>query len=67
MKLIDCFKSINLSNGITKEELEKYECLKKPIYYLDNDVTYLHSEELILILFKAVQELKNEIDSLKGN
>jgi hypothetical protein len=69
MNLCDCIKSIDLSNGMTKNELQKYSCLAVGIkdlkdFSLDN-ITYIDNEELILILFKAVQQLKNEIDTLK--
>jgi hypothetical protein len=69
MDLCDCIKSIDLSNGMTKNELQKYSCLAVSIKDLKDfslaNITYINNEELILILFKAVQQLKNEIDTLK--
>jgi len=69
MNLCDCIKSIDLSNGMTKNELQKYSCLAVAIKDLKDfslhNITYINNEELILILFKAVQQLKNEIDTLK--
>ena len=71
MELCDCIKSLDLSDGITKEELCKYPCLAIAIAETkinDNDcVEYINTDKLNLILFKAVQELKTEIDTLKGN
>ena len=78
MKLIDCIKLIDLSNGIIEEEFKKHECLKQAIKLLNpykcetfnpfNDQSkIMDTKELILILFKVVQELKKEIDTLKAN
>ena len=78
MELIDCIKSIDLSNGITEEEFEKHECLKQGFKLfnpykdefnnpLNDQRKIMDTEELIIILFKVVQQLKNEIDTLKAN
>ena len=71
MKLIDCIKSIDFSNEIKKEEFKQFPCLADAIFTLkktdeETGIEYTDDNKLILILFKAVQELKNEIDILKA-
>jgi len=70
MELCDCIKSLDLSDGITKEELCKYPCLAIAIAESrlneEDCVEYINTDKLILTLFKAVKELKNEIDTLKA-
>jgi len=69
MDLCSCIKSIDLSNGITKNELQKHSCLAVNIKtfkdFSPSNINYINNDELILTLFKAVQQLKNEIDTLK--
>ena len=69
MELCDCIKSLDLSDSITKEELCKYPCLAIAIEESrlneEDCVEYINTDKLNLILFKAVQELKAEIDALK--
>ncbi len=73
MELCDCIKSLNLSDSIKKEELYKYPCLEvaieKEIFIDKDDKTeeFINKDKLTLILFRAIQELKNEIDILKAN
>lgn len=77
MNISDCIKSLDLSNGITQEQLQKYSCLSvatrsslvgiNPDLEEDTeDFKIIDTDELILILFKAVKELKAEIDALKA-
>ena len=73
MNICDCIKSLNLSEKIEKEELKRFPCLAvavKPLRNVENEneinEEYIMKDDLILILFKAVQELKNEIDILKA-
>lgn len=71
MKVIDCIKSIDFSNEINKEEFKQFPCLEDAVFTLkkpdeDTGIEYTDESKLILILFRAVQELKNEIDTLKA-
>ena len=78
MDICECIKSLNLSEKIEKEELKRYPCLADAVKVLRNinenenenenelNIEYIRTDDLILILFKAVQELKNEIDILKA-
>lgn len=78
MNISDCIKSLDLSNGITQEQLQKHSCLSVAIPTRSllmgispdlkediEDFKIIDTDELIVILFKAVQELKAEIDALK--
>ena len=65
MNLCDCIEMFDLSEGITIEELKKHPSLADAVYY-DSGVDYINRDKLIAILFKAVQELKTEIDTLKN-
>jgi hypothetical protein len=71
MELCDCIKSLDLTECIKKEELRMHSCLEDAVFTLkghqyDGDVDYTNKDKLITILFRAVQELKNEIDILKA-
>jgi len=71
MELCDCIKSLDLTECIKEEELRMYPCLEDAVYTLkvhqdDEGVDYTDKDKLILILFRAVKELKNEIDTLKN-
>jgi hypothetical protein len=71
MELCDCIKSLDLTECIKKEELRLHSCLEDAVFTLkghqyDCDVDYINKDKLITILFRAVQELKNEIDILKA-
>lgn len=75
MEVCECIKSLNLSENIEKEELKRFPCLAVAVKQLRNlenenenelNKDYILKDDLILILFKAVQELKNEIDTLKA-
>ncbi len=71
MELCDCIKSLNLTECIKKEELRLYPCLEDAVYTLkvhqdDPGIDYTDKDKLITILFRAIQELKNEIDILKA-
>ena len=72
MDVCNCIKSLDLTECIKKEELRMYPCLEDAVYtvkiYEDDDASeYINNDKLITILFRAVQELKREIDTLKGN
>ena len=52
--------------------MRTHPCLEDAVYTLkvhqdDEGVDYTNKDKLITILFRAVQELKREIDMLKGN
>jgi hypothetical protein len=71
MKLCECIKSLDLTECIKEEELRMYPCLEDAVYTLkvhqdDEGVDYTDKDKLITILFRAVKELKNEIDTLKS-
>ena len=71
MELCDCIKSLDLTECIKKEELRMHPCLEDAVFTLkghqdDDDVDYTNKDKLITILFRAVQELKKEIDTLKA-
>ncbi len=72
MELCDCIKFLNLSDNIKKEELIKYPCLSDAVHkqiIIDKDdiiEEFINTNTLTLILFRAIQELKNEIDILKA-
>ena len=66
-----CIKQLDLSGGITTSELECFPCLKDcvtsvtiPIINETQKIT--NQNKLILVLFKAVQQLQTEIDILKA-
>ena len=66
-----CIKQLDLSDGITETELERFPCLETCICRCENCPEYLKNkpsrDKLILVLFKAIQQLQTEIDTLKGN
>ena len=71
MNLCDCIQKFDLSEGITIEELKRHSKLADTIYHVkiqpkDDGYDYIDKDKLITILFKAIQELKNEIDILKA-
>jgi hypothetical protein len=70
MDICDCIKQLDLSGGITTPELERFPCLETCICRCENCPEYIKNQpnpdKLILVLFRAVQELKNEIDILKA-
>ena len=66
MDILDCIKQLDLSGGITVAELERFPCLEVCVNNDEIDIYKLQSDKLITILFKAVKELKNEIDILKS-
>mgnify|MGYP003662160443 CR=1 FL=1 len=67
MDICDCIKQLDLSGGITETELERFPCLETCIDNEQIDMYKIKTDRLIIVLFKAVQQLKNEIDTLKGN
>jgi hypothetical protein len=72
MNVCNCIKSLDITECIKKEELRMYPCLEDAVYtskiYEDDDTPeYINNDKLITILFRAIQELKNEIDMLKAN
>jgi hypothetical protein len=71
MDICDCIKQLDLLSGITTPELERFPCLEVCICRCENCPEYSKNQpnpdKLILVLFKAIQELKNEIDMLKAN
>lgn len=71
MDVCNCIKSLDITECIKKEELRMYHCLEDAVYtskiYEDDDgVETIITDKLITILFRAVQQLKTEIDTLKG-
>lgn len=66
MEILDCIKQLDLSGGITETELERFPCLEVCVNNDEIDIYKLQTDKLITILFKAVKELKNEIDTLKS-
>jgi len=66
MDICDCIKQLDLSGGITENELERFPCLETCIDNEQIDMYKIKTDRLILVLFKAVQELKTEIDTLKN-
>ena len=71
MELCDCIEGLDLTECIKKEELRTHSCLEDAVYTLkvhqdDEGVDYTDKDKLITILFRAVQELKKEIDTLKA-
>ena len=68
MNTSECIGKMDLSNGITYDQVERFDCLKDCIYTFEvENVKYSQkiTDHLILALFKAVKELKIEIDTLK--
>tara|TARA_R110000823_G_scaffold163220_1_gene294863 strand:+ start:460 stop:672 length:213 start_codon:yes stop_codon:yes gene_type:complete len=68
MNTSECIGKMDLSNGIIADEVERFDCLKDCIYTFEvENVKYSQkiTDHLILALFKAVKELKIEIDTLK--
>lgn len=71
MDVCNCIKSLDLTERIKEEELRTHPCLEDAVYTLkihqdDEGVDYTDKDKLITILFRAVQQLKTEIDTLKG-
>jgi len=68
MDVCNCIKSLDIKECIKKEELRMYPCLEDAVYtskvYEDGE-DYINKDKLIIILFRAVKELKTEIDTLK--
>ncbi len=64
MEICDYIGSLNLNEGIIIEELKTNNGLANAVYH-DSGVDYIDRDKLISILFRAVQELKTEIDNLK--
>ena len=62
-----CIKQLDLSGTyIPESELKKFPCLANSVSLINN-FDHASQDKLILILFKAVQQLKIELDSLKAN
>ena len=61
-----CIKSLDLSGGITTTELKRFPCLASSVIKYKDYPEFSDTDKLILILFKAVQQLQTEIDTLKG-
>ena len=66
MEICDCIGRLNLNQGITIEELKTHTNGLANAVYDDSGVDYIDRDKLISILFRAVQELKTEIDNLKA-
>ena len=64
MEICDSIGTLNLNEGIIKEELKKHNSLANAVFH-DTGLDFLDRDKIILILYKAVQELKTEIDNLK--
>ena len=70
MNISECISKMDLSNGIIADQVERFDCLKDCIYSWEVDNTkysYKITDHLILALFKAIKELKSEIDIFKKN
>ena len=68
MNISDCIEKMDLSNGIITDQVERFDCLKDCIYSFEVDnkkYSYKITDHLILALFKAIKELKSEINTLK--
>ena len=68
MNTSECIGKMDLSNGIIADEVERFDCLKDCIYTFEVENvkhSYKITDHLILALFKAIKELKSEIDTLK--
>ena len=68
MNTSECIGKMDLSNGIIADQVERFDCLKDCIYSFEVDnkrYSYKITDHLILALFKAIKELKSEIDTLK--
>ena len=73
MNYCDCIKQLDMSNGITSTEIDKYPCLRDikdlPDTNVDPFEIPIHplvpTTKSIAILYKAIKELKAEIDTLK--
>ena len=59
-----CIQRLDLSNGLTTTELERFDCLKVCVDHNNIDMYKIITNELILTLFKAVQQLQTEIDNI---
>lgn len=66
MDILDCIKQLDLSGGITVTELERFPCLEVCVNNDEIDIYKLQTDKLILVLFKAIQQLQTEIDTLKN-
>ena len=80
MNISDCIKNLDLSDGVTATEINKYPCLKNtkdlpdsvyqnPLEIMDKGIILpplVPVTKSVAILYKAVQELKAEIDALKA-
>lgn len=80
MNYCDCIGKLDLSNGVTSTEINKYPCLKNvkdlPDYLLQDPLEMINKgiipprpvpvTQSVAILYKAIQELKAEIDVLKA-
>jgi hypothetical protein len=81
MNFCDCIGKLDLSNGVTFTEIDKHPCLRDikdlPDYLLHDPLEMLNkkiipkppvpSSKSIAIIYKAIQELKTEIDILKAD
>ena len=70
MNISDCIEKMDLSNGIIADQVERFDCLKDCMYSFEVDnkkYSYKITDHLILALFKAIKELKIEINTLKKN
>ncbi len=74
MNFCDCIKQLDMSNGITSTEIDKYPCLRdiKDLPTTNADPFEISTHPLvptsksIAILYKAIQELKAEVEALKA-
>ena len=79
MSVCDCIKQLDMSNGITSTEIDKHPCLRDikdlPDYLLQDPLEMINKgiippmpvpvTKSVAILYKAIQELKAEVDTLK--
>jgi hypothetical protein len=79
MSVCDCIEKLNLTDGVTATEIDKHPCLKNtkdlpdsvyknPLEIIDKGLILpqlVPVTKSVAILYKAIQEMKAEIDALK--
>lgn len=79
MNICDCIGKLNLTDGVTATEIDKHPCLKdtkdlpdsvyiSPLEIMDKGIILpplVPVTKSVAILYKAIQELTAEINSLK--
>jgi len=79
MNFCDCIEKLDLTDGVTSKEINKHPCLKNikdlpepvstdPLEIINKGIILqppVPVSQSIAILYKAIQELKAEVDALK--